>query len=180
MSPNPSTTFIDKAERRTLAGWLPVVGVLILLLAIDQWTKQWAREALALDDRHFLGGALQLHLAENSGAFLSMGSSWDPRTRFVVFSVGVGIFLLSVFWQLRLRRRWTEEWGLVFLLAGGIGNLIDRVYKNSVTDFLFVDIGIAHTGVFNVADMVIVASVLLLLLPKRWLVARAESEPATP
>ncbi len=178
MSSEPSTNVLDQAARRSIAGWLPVLGTLVFLLLADQWTKSWAREALAIDDRHFLGGLFQLHLAENSGAFLSMGASWEPRTRFIVFSVGVGIFLMSVFWQLRLRRRWTEEWGLILLLAGGIGNLIDRVYKNSVTDFMFIDIGIAHTGVFNVADMVIVASVLLLLLPKRWFVQRPAETPA--
>lgn len=157
-------------ERRSQGSWILVISVLILLLGLDQLTKWWARSFLLLEDHKFLGGLLELHLAENTGAFLSMGSQWDPKHRFIIFSVGVGIFLLSVLWQLRLRRPWKEEWGLILLLAGGIGNLIDRIYKNSVTDFLFMDFGFVHTGVFNVADMIIVVSVILLLLPKKeWI-----------
>jgi len=147
--------------------WALLFAVISIFVVIDQWTKFWARGYLIGREEHFLGGFLQLHLAENSGAFLSLGSTWDPRMRFVVFSAAVSLFLASVLWQLRIRRKWMEEWGLVLLLSGGIGNLIDRVYKGSVTDFLFIDLGFVHTGIFNVADMVIVASVILLLMPQK-------------
>lgn len=147
--------------------WALLFSVISTLVIIDQWTKFWARDYLLGREEHFLGGFLQFHLAENSGAFLSLGSTWDPGLRFAVFSGAVALFLASVLWQLRIRRKWMEEWGLVLLLSGGIGNLIDRVYKGSVTDFLFIDLGFVHTGIFNVADMVIVASVILLLMPQK-------------
>ena len=45
---------------------------------------------------------------------------------------------------------------LVYVLSGGVGNLIDRVCNNGlVTDFINVGIGPIRTGVFNVADMAI-------------------------
>jgi len=44
----------------------------------------------------------------------------------------------------------------VFILAGGIGNQIDRVSQNGlVTDFVSVGVGPVRTGVFNVADMAV-------------------------
>lgn len=50
------------------------------------------------------------------------------------------------------------------LLAGGLGNLIDRVmYGGYVVDFINIGIGPLRTGVFNVADVVVVAGALLLL-----------------
>ena len=57
---------------------------------------------------------------------------------------------------------------LVLVLAGGIGNVIDRVLHNGlVTDFLNLGIGPVRTGIFNVADMVLVIGGLALLLTCR-------------
>jgi signal peptidase II len=66
---------------------------------------------------------------------------------------------------------------LGLLLAGGVGNLIDRINQNGhVTDFLNVGIGPVRTGIFNVADMAIMAGAGLLF----WLSFRQEQarEPA--
>lgn len=53
---------------------------------------------------------------------------------------------------------------VLLLLAGGLGNLIDRVmYGGYVVDFINIGIGPLRTGVFNVADVVVVAGALLLL-----------------
>ncbi|WP_020481681.1 signal peptidase II [Methylomonas sp. MK1] len=49
------------------------------------------------------------------------------------------------------------------LLAGGLGNLIDRlIYGGYVVDFINIGIGPIRTGVFNVADVVVVVGVLML------------------
>ena len=52
--------------------------------------------------------------------------------------------------------------GLTLLIAGGLGNLIDRLVYGYVTDFLNVGIGSLRTGIFNVADMAIMLGVGLL------------------
>jgi signal peptidase II len=50
---------------------------------------------------------------------------------------------------------------LVYVLSGGVGNLVDRVSNNGlVTDFINVGIGSLRTGVFNVADMAITFGVI--------------------
>jgi signal peptidase II len=57
---------------------------------------------------------------------------------------------------------------LALVAGGGISNLIDRLlYNGRVTDFLNVGIGGVRTGIFNVADMAIMAGALLLLLNMR-------------
>jgi signal peptidase II len=62
------------------------------------------------------------------------------------------------------------------LLAGGIGNLLDRVFHNGlVIDFLNMGIGPLRTGIFNVADMAIMAGFALLLLQRS-----REPEPPPP
>ena len=53
--------------------------------------------------------------------------------------------------------------GLLLFLAGGVSNLIDRVTLGRVIDFLSVGIGQLRTGIFNVADMAIIAGVVILI-----------------
>jgi len=55
--------------------------------------------------------------------------------------------------------------GFALILAGGVGNLIDRVLNDGrVVDFMNVGIGRVRTGVFNVADMALMAGVGLVLI----------------
>ena len=62
---------------------------------------------------------------------------------------------------------------LALIVAGGLGNLYDRVFEGgAVTDFLNVGVGPLRTGIFNVADVAIVAGVLLMMLSSK--------APATP
>ncbi|HUM47297.1 MAG TPA: signal peptidase II, partial [Chitinophagales bacterium] len=52
---------------------------------------------------------------------------------------------------------------LSFIIGGGIGNIIDRMLYGSVTDFLFIHYGIFKTGIFNLADVSIMAGVFFIV-----------------
>jgi signal peptidase II len=54
--------------------------------------------------------------------------------------------------------------GLVLFVAGGASNLIDRILQGRVVDFLNVGVGTLRTGVFNVADVAIMAGAALVAL----------------
>lgn len=57
-----------------------------------------------------------------------------------------------------------DDVALAMILAGGTGNLIDRMrFDGRVTDFLYLTAGPLHTGVFNVADMAVTFGVIWLL-----------------
>jgi signal peptidase II len=51
--------------------------------------------------------------------------------------------------------------GACLFVAGGISNLADRVIRGSVVDFMNVGVGPLRTGIFNVADLAIMAGALL-------------------
>src|SRR6478735_302033 len=55
--------------------------------------------------------------------------------------------------------------GLCFVIGGGVGNLFDRILYGSVTDFLYLRFGIFQTGIFNMADVSIMAGLFFILLP---------------
>jgi signal peptidase II len=142
------------------------VGRLVLLMAaligVDQWTKQLARTHLIDGTRRLLGGVLTLLYAENEGAFLSIGSALPATARTAIFSGVVGIVLVIALVALvtgRISGR--DSVAVALIIGGGIGNLIDRVFRGGrVTDFAYLSLGPLHTGVFNVADVAITAGVI--------------------
>jgi signal peptidase II len=151
---------IVKVNRASLA-------VLILaVIAVDQWTKTLARTHLSPFPRTYAGGLLSLLHTENEGAFLSLGSSLPHTTRTLIFTGAVSVAVLLALGMLILDRvHGVDAIAVALIAAGGIGNLIDRIWRDGrVTDFLYLAAGPLHTGVFNVADMAITGAVIWLLL----------------
>jgi signal peptidase II len=142
-----------------------LVLLLLLILIGDQETKHLARVHLpAAPPRHY--GILTLLYAENRGAFLSLGSSLPEGVRTAVFDGLVAIGLLAAAIVLfRGNLKGGDDVALAMIIAGGVGNLIDRLrFAGRVTDFLYLSAGPLHTGVFNVADMAITFGILWLLI----------------
>ncbi len=142
-------------------------------IILDQLTKVWARESLPTYVQSYLFDTFRLVHSENTGAFLSLGASLSETARFWIFTVAVGIFLLAALWMLYFGKG-QDKWGtlaLALVVGGGISNLIDRATRGSVTDFLNVGIGWLRTGIFNIADMAIMAGIGVLfyqsLFPKK-------------
>lgn len=111
----------------------------------------------------YFGGLAKLTYAENKGAFLSFGASFPDAWRFPLFTLAVGLFLIYLgYFILRHPLTRFQLCAYSLLLGGGIGNLIDRILYQYVIDFLWMGYGVIKTGVFNVADMAIMAGVLAL------------------
>jgi signal peptidase II len=108
------------------------------------------------------GGLVELRLAENPGSFLSLGALLPDSARFAFFTLGVGAGLLALTGYLTRRSRigLMRFIGLSLVMAGGISNVLDRIFNHGlVTDFATVRIGPLHTGVFNVADVLIMIGI---------------------
>jgi signal peptidase II len=154
--------------RRCIALALIVVG----LVGCDQATKVYAVRNLKPIQNGppltYLGDLIRIRYAENEGAFLGLGGQLQSGARFWVITVAPAIVLL---WAaaFALSSRKMDKWvfvGLALIVAGGVGNMIDRVRLGVVIDFLNLGIGnhpLSRTGVFNVADVAITGGFLLLL-----------------
>ena len=160
------------------------LGCLLLLLACtvgcDQVSKHFARTTLSQSGPVIIaGGFAEFNLAENPGSFLSLGALLPEGARFAVYTlgVGVGLVLLSIYLTGRAEHRVVHFAGLSLVLAGGISNLLDRIFHSGlVTDFVIIRIGPLHTGVFNVADMLIMIGIIAAVcsFPRKQV---ASSEP---
>ena len=161
---------------------LVVTFLVALTLVLDQWTKAMARAVLAVSaPREYFGGLLTLLYAENSGAFLSLGSRMPEMARTMVFTGLVVIALVIAAWVLvtgRVTQR-GDAYALALLIGGGIGNVIDRIARHGrVTDFIYLSAGPLHTGVFNVADMAITGAVIWLAVTSARATPRPPDSPA--
>jgi signal peptidase II len=154
-------------DRRSRLTFLAVV--LIACVGCDQLTKVVATRTLGREPEQvhsYWGDMLRLQYALNPGAFLGLGKSLSPSQRFAVLTMtnGVAMLVLAFF----LLKKWSlprvNYIAGALILGGGIGNLIDRVrLEGLVIDFLNVGIGPVRTGIFNIADMAIMAGCGLFL-----------------
>lgn len=140
---------------------LLIFGALFGLVGLDQATKELAKNLLRGNGLFtYLGDTMRLQYMENRGAFLSLGAALPEEYRFWFFSVGVVGLLIVVCGYLFTRKSHPlTTAALTLIVGGGAGNIIDRLNHGYVIDFMNVGIGELRTGVFNVADMAILAGV---------------------
>ena len=148
-----------------------VLLVLVCTVGCDQVTKHLARTELPeLGSQALPGGFVELTLAENPGAFLSLGASLPAAVRgpLLTCAVGLGLAMLLAYLLSGSRLGRLSFLGLALILAGGTSNLVDRVARHGlVTDFMVIRAGPLHSGIFNVADLAIVVGALALVLSLR-------------
>lgn len=131
---------------------------MLLLVALDQFIKLLVVKYLEpIGTLPLVDDFLQLHYAENTGAaFSSMSGHTDLLSIFTIVIIIVGIILLMT----KKIKFGVEYVCAAIMISGGIGNLIDRLFRGFVVDFiepLFIDFAI-----FNFADILITCSAVVL------------------
>ena len=148
--------------RSLLDRWGNIIffGTTLLIVITDQLSKFWIRSNLAVGESFSGVGFFRLTYVRNSGAAFGLfpGQSFMLS---IIALAGVATLLLYTFLlQRRLpflnNRRGKVALGLV--LGGAVGNLIDRIYRGSVTDF----IDFSFWPAFNIADSAIVIGTIML------------------
>lgn len=129
------------------------------LTLLDQVSKWMARTMLAPDQSFVLiPKVFQLTLAYNTGAAFSMLRQ-QPQLLTFITTIIFAILLAYGLGRRRFLRGEITAFSLI--LGGALGNLIDRFMWGRVTDFF--DVVLIHYPIFNVADMLIFAGVILLV-----------------
>ena len=169
---------------RSIPRFIVVMLTLSCCVGCDQVSKSAARSLLhAGVTESLLSDSLRLQLTQNPGSFLSLGASLPEQLRFSLFTGAVAVILVGlVCAALFARHLSTARFVALALVAGGgVSNLIDRLlYDGRVTDFLNVGIGSLRTGIFNLADMAILAGALLLVLKMRAGTSAPAATPPSP
>jgi signal peptidase II len=167
---------------RSIPRFIVVMLTLSCCVGCDQVSKSAARSMLHSGVTESLfADSLRFQLTENPGSFLSLGAALPEQLRFTLFTAAVAVILIGLVCAALFARRLSTAGivALALVAGGGISNLIDRLfYDGLVTDFLNVGIGSLRTGIFNIADMAILAGVLLLVLKKRASTSNSTPTPA--
>jgi signal peptidase II len=136
-----------------------------LVVVLDQATKWLAEGALVPYTPAPLIPSLNLTLMYNEGAafsFLADAGGWQ-RWFFAALAAVVTVVLTLWLRRLKVGEGMTAV-GLVLIIGGAIGNVIDRVLTGRVVDFIDVYYGGWHWPAFNLADSAITLGVILLLI----------------
>lgn len=148
-----------------------IVGIVLLLVAIDQAIKAWVVAHMAyLEERPLLPFLSLLH-ARNTGAAFSMFSGSGK-----LFLVGVPLVIMGLIAFMLYRTTDEERWsrlGLVMILGGAVGNVIDRAWLGYVVDYVYFHTPIWSFAIFNFADMMITLGAGMVILQEFILWRRA-------
>ncbi len=137
--------------------------VVAVVLPLDQATKYWiATNVSPVDPIRVVPGFFSLTHARNPGA--ALGLLQDVHVMFFIGLTVLALGLIASFYRKIDPGDRLSATSLGLVLAGALGNLIDRVTRGEVVDFLQFDLGLFIFPDFNVADSAIVIGVGLLLL----------------
>lgn len=156
-----------------------LVAVLVLGLGLDQVTKLLVLHNLALGSHIPLGpGFFNLVHVHNKGAAFSLLNSIPVGfTRpFFILTTGLVLGVVGYFWWRLPKTNWLAALGYSLIMAGALGNLIDRVRLGEVVDFLDFYWGGYHWPAFNVADSLVCLGAAVLV----WVILTEEKTDNAP
>ncbi len=135
-----------------------IIGIVVFLL--DIMTKLVAElRLMPVDTIPLWEGVFHLTYVENRGIAFGMFSG--QRLTFILVTILVLALLSYVYSKTRERTNWMK-WGVALVYGGAVGNLMERLAKGYVVDFL--DFRLIHFPVFNVADIAVCVGAVCLMI----------------
>ena len=152
---------------------LPWLGLALLLLIADQFTKVLILGYYQLGDSSPVTSFFNIVRVHNSGAafsFLASASGWQ---RWFFTAVGVGAAMFIIYMLRSHPGQKLFSFALACILGGAVGNVIDRLLHGYVVDFLDFHYAGVHFPAFNIADSAISVGAACLILDELLRVRRA-------
>lgn len=143
-----------------------MLAIIVVNVVLDQWTKHLAVVHLKHHaDINYLNGMFKFTFAENTGAFLSLGANSSEGIRMIALKALPLLLLIGLFFYVLFSNA-LNRWQIIafsFVLGGGLSNIYDRLLYHKVVDFMNIGIGDLRSGIFNTADMSIMAGLFILI-----------------
>lgn len=139
-----------------------MMALTIAVIIADQLTKYFVKTDMQLGESiEVFGEYFKITSHRNSGA--AWGILQGQMTLFYIITVVVIIILIYMFFK-EARGKWVMQLGISLLIAGAIGNFIDRILYQQVTDFIDVLLITYDFPIFNIADASLTVGVVLLVI----------------
>jgi len=153
-------------KRKLFLSRFYILILVLLNIGCDQISKEVIRKNVRNKDYiEIIDDYFIVTNIENTGAMLGFGANFPPLLKKILLQ-GLPLLVLLVLLYRTLTKPGLNPWFIIafsFIIGGGIGNLMDRIYYGSVTDFFQIKLGVFKTGIFNMADVSVTFGVLLLL-----------------
>ena len=139
-----------------------MVGLTVLV--VDQLTKFWVVQYFGAEGLRppvpIFGNVLTFYYVQNTGVAFSLFAG--QNIKFALIAVAFGL-ICYLYWRFRNTATLWLRLGFALVLGGAIGNLLDRLTRSFVVDFIHFQIpGIFNFAVFNVADSAITIGVFVI------------------
>ena len=137
--------------------------VISSIVIADQITKFWIHKNLAFMTYLDIFPFFKIVHFQNKGAafsFLHDAAGWQ---RYFLITVSMIAIVVIPFFIKKNKKELLALWSFTFILAGAIGNLIDRIYYGYVIDFLYLHVNDFYWPAFNIADSFITIGAFLLI-----------------
>lgn len=145
-----------------------LIITVIINIALDQVSKSLAR--IYIEGKgiiNVIGDFFIMTYAENSGAFLSLGSNLPQPWKTLVLVLFPSLAIIAAILYLILGKHvsFKQSMAIACIIGGGIGNVYDRaMHLGAVTDFLNFGFGNIRTGILNIADLSITFGAIALFI----------------
>ena len=137
-----------------------VAGVIAILIVLDQLVKSYVVQNIALGEiKSWIPNFVSLTYLQNRGAAFSILQ--DQQLLFAIITL---VVVVGAIWYLHKHME-DSLWmvlGLTLIIAGGLGNFIDRISQGFVVDMFHLDF--INFAIFNVADSYLTVGVIILLI----------------
>lgn len=134
--------------------------VALLIVALDQLVKQWSINVLEpMGKLAIIEDVFNLRYVENTGAAFSM---LEGKTAFLIIVPAIACAAMIYLLFSRKIKSKVGTWAITFVLAGAVGNLIDRIVRGAVVDLF--DFELINFPVFNVADIAVTIGAVLFFI----------------
>ena len=142
---------------------MSLIGIIFAIVALDQWSKWMIKTSYDLyQSEPIIEGFFYFTYVTNDGMAFGLSFPGGKTILLIVTLILTGVIMLML-WKERNSHN-LIRYGLTLILAGAIGNMIDRILYGKVVDFFDIMIGNFNWYIFNVADSAVTSGMILFIL----------------
>ena len=133
---------------------------LISIIFLDQSSKLLINKFVLENESFTILPFLNIVNFHNTGISFGLFKNIIPQYLLLIIILSIIIILFIWFIKTNLS---TEKWGILMIISGATGNLIDRIFHGYVVDFIFLNYKDYYWPAFNIADMAISLGVIIII-----------------
>ena len=157
---------------------MPIYGLILVIVALDQWSKWAIKTSFNLyQSKPVIQDLLHFTYVTNDGMAFGLSFPGGKHVLLIMTILLTG-FIVGFLWKEKNGHP-LIKYGLALILSGAIGNLIDRLLYGKVVDFLDLMIGNFHWYIFNIADSSVTIGMILFIIHSIYIEQKKTNDELT-